>query len=139
MFADKVGVAKRDNVIDLGLLEFCVREDLNKRARRRMAVLDPIRVVITNYPEEKTETVDCINNPEDETAGKREVPFGREIYIERDDFMENPPKKYYRLSPGGEVRLRYAYLIRCDEVIKDADGKVALLVITSCSSANASP
>ena len=124
MFADKVGVAKRDNVIDLGLLEFCVREDLNKRARRRMAVLDPIRVVITNYPEEKTETVDCINNPEDETAGKREVPFGREIYIERDDFMENPPKKYYRLSPGGEVRLRYAYLIRCDEVIKDADGKV---------------
>ena len=126
MFADKVGVAKRDNVIDLGLLEFCVREDLNKRARRRMAVLDPIRVVITNYPEEKTETVDCINNPEDETAGKREVPFGREIYIERDDFMENPPKKYYRLSPGGEVRLRYAYLIRCDEVIKDADGKVTL-------------
>ena len=130
MFADKVGVAKRDNVIDLGLLEFCVREDLNKRARRRMAVLDPIRVVITNYPEEKTETVDCINNPEDETAGKREVPFGREIYIERDDFMENPPKKYYRLSPGGEVRLRYAYLIRCDEVIKDADGKVVELRCT---------
>ena len=130
MFADKVGVAKRDNVIDLGLLEFCVREDLNKRARRRMAVLDPIRVVITNYPEEKTETVDCINNPEDETAGKREVPFGREIYIERDDFMENPPKKYYRLSPGGEVRLRYAYLIRCDEVIKDADGKVGELRCT---------
>ena len=123
MFADKV-------VIDLGLLEFCVREDLNKRARRRMAVLDPIRVVITNYPEEKTETVDCINNPEDETAGKREVPFGREIYIERDDFMENPPKKYYRLSPGGEVRLRYAYLIRCDEVIKDADGKVVELRCT---------
>ena len=107
MFADKVGVAKRDNVIDLGLLEFCVREDLNKRARRRMAVLDPIRVVITNYPEEKTETVDCINNPEDETA-----------------------KKYYRLSPGGEVRLRYAYLIRCDEVIKDADGKVVELRCT---------
>ena len=123
-------MAKRDNVIDLGLLEFCVREDLNKRARRRMAVLDPIRVVITNYPEEKTETVDCINNPEDETAGKREVPFGREIYIERDDFMENPPKKYYRLSPGGEVRLRYAYLIRCDEVIKDADGKVVELRCT---------
>ena len=130
ILADKVGVRKRDNVIDLGLLEFCVREDLNKRARRRMAVLDPIRVVITNYPEEKTETVDCINNPEDETAGKREVPFGREIYIERDDFMENPPKKYYRLSPGGEVRLRYAYLIRCDEVIKDADGKVVELRCT---------
>lgn len=87
-------------------------------------------MVITNYPEEKTETVDCINNPEDETAGKREVPFGREIYIERDDFMENPPKKYYRLSPGGEVRLRYAYLIRCDEVIKDADGKVVELRCT---------
>ena len=130
MFADKVGVAKRDNVIDLGLLEFCVREDLNKRARRRMAVLDPIRVVITNYPEEKTETVDCINNPEDETAGKREVPFGREIYIERDDFMENPPKNYYRISPGCEVRLRYAYFIRCVVVIKDADGKVVELRCT---------
>ena len=103
MFADKVGVAKRDNVIDLGLLEFCVREDLNRRAERRMAVLDPIRVVITNYPEGKTETVECVNNPEDESAGKRAVPFGRELYIERSDFMENPPKKYYRLSPGGEV------------------------------------
>lgn len=130
MFADKVGVAKRDNVIDLGLLEFCVREDLNRRAERRMAVLDPIRVVITNYPEGKTETVECVNNPEDGSAGKRAVPFGRELYIERSDFMENPPKKYYRLSPGGEVRLRYAYLVRCDEVVKDADGRVVELRCT---------
>ena len=130
MFADKVGVAKRDNVIDLGLLEFCVREDLNKRAERRMAVLDPLKVVITNYPEDKQETVECVNNPEDESAGRRGVPFGREIWIERSDFMENPPKKYYRLSPGGEVRLRYAYLIRCDEVIRDAEGRVTELRCT---------
>ncbi len=124
MFADKVGVAKRDNVIDLGLLEFCVREDLNKRAERRMAVLDPIKVVITNYPEGKTEMIRCVNNPEDELAGYREVPFSREIYIERSDFMEVPPKKYFRLSPGKEVRLRYAYLIRCDEVIKNERGEI---------------
>ncbi len=130
MFADKVGVAKRDNVIDLGLLEFCVREDLNKRAERRMAVLDPLKVVITNYPEDKQETVECVNNPEDESAGRRGVPFGREIWIERSDFMENPPKKYYRLSPGGEVRLRYAYLIQCDEVIRDAEGRVTELRCT---------
>ena len=130
MFADKVGVAKRDNVIDLGLLEFCVREDLNKRAERRMAVLDPLKVVITNYPEDKQETVECVNNPEDESAGRRGVPFGREIWFERSDFMENPPKKYYRLSPGGEVRLRYAYLIRCDEVIRDAEGRVTELRCT---------
>ena len=130
MFADKVGVAKRDNVIDLGLLEICVREDLNKRAERRMAVLDPLKVVITNYPEDKQETVECVNNPEDESAGRRGVPFGREIWIERSDFMENPPKKYYRLSPGGEVRLRYAYLIRCDEVIRDAEGRVTELRCT---------
>ncbi len=124
MFADKVGVAKRDNVIDLGLLEFCVREDLNKRAERRMAVLDPIKVIITNYPEGKTEMIRCVNNPEDELAGYREVPFSREIYIERSDFMEVPPKKYFRLSPGKEVRLRYAYLIRCDEVIKNERGEI---------------
>ena len=130
MFADKVGVAKRDNVIDLGLLEFCVREDLNKRAERRMAVLDPLKVVITNYPEDKQETVECVNNPEDESAGRRGVPFGREIWIERSDFMENPPTKSYRLSPGGEVRLRYAYLIRCDEVIRDAEGRVTELRCT---------
>lgn len=129
-FADKVGVAKRDNVIDLGLLEFCVREDLNHTAERRMAVLDPIKVVITNYPEDKEEIISCINNPEDEAAGRRDVPFSREVYIERDDFMEEPPKKYFRLSPGNEVRLRYAYLIKCEEVIKDADGKITELRCT---------
>ena len=130
MFADKVGVAKRDNVIDLGLLEFCVREDLNKRAERRMAVLNPIKVVITNYPEGETEMISCVNNPEDESAGHREVPFSREVYIERDDFMEVPPKKYIRLSPGNEVRLRYAYLIRCNEVIKNEQGEIVELRCT---------
>ena len=129
-FADRVGVAKRDNVIDLGLLEFFVREHLNKTAERRMAVLNPLKVVITNYPEGKTEMFDCINNPEDESAGKRSVPFSREIYIERDDFMEEPPKKYYRLSPGNEVRLRYSYLIKCNDVIKDSDGNIVELHCT---------
>ena len=130
MFADKVGVAKRDNVIDLGLLEFCVREDLNKRAERRMAVLNPIKVVITNYPEGETEMISCVNNPEDESAGHREVPFSREVYIERDDLMEVPPKKYFRLSPGNEVRLRYAYLIRCNEVVKNEQGEIVELRCT---------
>lgn len=129
-FADRVGVAKRDNVIDLGLLEFFVREDLNKTAQRRMAVVDPIKVVLTNFPEDKTETITCVNNPEDESAGTRQVPLTRELYIERDDFMEDPPKKYFRLSPGNEVRLRYAYLIKCEEVIKDADGNVVELRCT---------
>ncbi|MCD7970771.1 MAG: glutamine--tRNA ligase/YqeY domain fusion protein [Alistipes sp.] len=129
-FADRVGVAKRDNVIDLGLLEFCVREDLNKNAERRMAVLDPLKVVITNYLEGQTEYLDCVNNPEDEAAGRRQVPFTGTLYIERDDFMEEPPKKYFRLSPGKEVRLRYGYLIKCDEVIKDADGNVVELRCT---------
>lgn len=130
LFAEKVGVAKRDNVIDLGLLEWCLREDLNSKAERRMAVLDPIKIVITNYPEGQTEYIECINNPESEEAGKRQVPFAREIYIERDDFMENPPKKYFRLQPGGEVRLRYAYLVRCEEVLHDAEGRVAELRCT---------
>ena len=129
-FAEMVGVAKRDNVIDLGKLEFCVREDLNKVAERRMAVLNPLKVVITNYPEGKTELFTAINNPEDESAGTRQVPFSREIYIERDDFMEVPPKKYYRLSPGTEVRLRYSYLIRCEEVVKDAEGNITELRCT---------
>lgn len=123
-FAEKVGVAKRDNIIDLGLMEFCVREDLNKRALRRMAVVNPVKVVITNYPEGKVEYVECVNNPEDPESGTRKVPFSRELYIECDDFMENPPKKYFRLSPGNEVRLRYSYIIRCDEVIKDENGEV---------------
>lgn len=130
LFAEKVGVAKRDNVIDLGLLEWCVREDLNKTAERRMAVIDPLKVVITNYPEDKTEYFDCINNPENPEAGRRSVPFSREVYIDREDFMEIPPKKYFRLSPGGEVRLRYGYIIKCNEVIKDADGRVVELHCT---------
>ena len=123
-------MAKRDNVIDLSLMEFCVREDLNKTAERRMAVLKPLKVTITNYPEDKTEYFTCINNPEDEAAGTRQVPFSREIYIDRDDFMEVPPKKYYRLSPGQEVRLRYSYLIRCEEVVKDENGEIVELRCT---------
>ena len=129
-FAEKVGVAKRDNVIDLGLMEFCVREDLNKTAQRRMAVLNPLKVVITNYEQGRKEMFTAVNNPEDESAGTRQVPFSREIYINRDDFMENPPKKYYRLCPGGEVRLRYSYLIKCEEVVKDDDGNVVELRCT---------
>ena len=129
-FAERVGVAKRDNVIDLSLLEYCVREDLNKIAERRMAVVDPLKVVITNYPEGKSESFSCVNNPEDESAGRREVPFGREIYIERGDFMEEPPKGYYRLRPGGEVRLRYGYLIKCEEVVKDENGEIVELRCT---------
>ncbi|MDR2064288.1 MAG: glutamine--tRNA ligase/YqeY domain fusion protein [Prevotellaceae bacterium] len=124
MFAEKVGVAKRDNVIDLSLLEWCLREDLNKRANRYMAVLNPLKVVITNYPDNETETLKAINNPEDENAGTREIPFSKIIYIEKDDFMENPPKKYFRLSPGSEVRLRYAYFIKCTNVIKDENGEI---------------
>lgn len=131
MFAEKVGVAKRDNIIDLGLLEWCVREDLNKTAQRRMAVLNPVKVVITNYPEGQTEYLECINNPEDPAAGTRRVPFSRELYIERDDFMEDAPKKFFRLRPGGEVRLRYGYIIKCEEVIKDpATGEVVELRCT---------
>jgi glutaminyl-tRNA synthetase len=124
LFADKVGVAKRDNIIDLSLLEWCVREDLNKRSNRYMAVLDPVKLVITNYPEDKKEFFTPALNPEDPKAGTRLVPFTRELYIERADFMENPPKKYFRLQPGGEVRLKYSYIIRCEEVIKDELGIV---------------
>ena len=118
-FAEKVGVAKRDNVIDVSLLEFCLREDLNKLATRVMGIMNPLKITIVNYPEGQVEWMDAINNPEDESKGTRKVPISREIYIERDDFMENPPKKYFRLSPGTEVRLRYAYFITCKEVIKD--------------------
>jgi glutaminyl-tRNA synthetase len=124
LFAEKVGVAKRDNVIDLSLLEWCLREDLNRRANRYMAVLNPLKVVITNYPDNEIEILKAINNPEDENAGTREVPFSKIIYIERDDFMENPPKKYFRLSPGNEVRLRYAYFIKCTNVMKDECGEI---------------
>jgi len=129
-FAEKVGVAKRDNIIELSLLEFCIREDLNKRAARVMGVLNPLKVVITNFPDDRVDMLEAINNPEDETMGVRRVPFAREIYIERDDFMENPPKKYFRLSPGAEVRLRYAYLMTCNEVVKDADGEIIELRCT---------
>lgn len=129
-FAEMVGVAKRDNVIDLAKMEFCVREDLNKVAERRMAVLNPLKVVITNWEEGRVEMRKAVNNPEDEAAGMREVPFSKVLYIERDDFMENPPKKYFRLSPGQEVRLRYSYLIKCEEVIKDAECNVVELRCT---------
>ncbi|MDR0559948.1 MAG: glutamine--tRNA ligase/YqeY domain fusion protein [Prevotellaceae bacterium] len=124
MFAEKIGVAKRDNVIDLSLLEWCLREDLNKRANRYLAVLNPLKVVITNYPDGQTENLTAINNPEDENAGTREIPFSKTIYIERDDFMENPPKKYFRLSPDNEVRLRYAYIIKCTGAVKDNNGEL---------------
>ena len=126
-FCERIGVAKRDNIIDYSLLEFSLREHLNKVAPRMMAVLNPLKVVITNYPEGQVENLTAINNPEDESAGTRQVPFSKVIYIERDDFMENPPKKYFRLAPGQEVRLRYAYFIKCDEVIKDADGNIVEL------------
>lgn len=118
-FCERIGVGKRDSMVELGLLEFCVREDLNKTAPRYMAVLRPLKVVITNYPEGQIEQLDAVNNPEDPAAGSRQVPFAREIYIERDDFMENPPNKFFRLSPGREVRLRYAYFVTCTEVLKD--------------------
>lgn len=123
-FCDKIGVAKRDNLIDISLLEFCVREHLNKMAERRMVVFDPLRVVITNYPANRTEELPSENNPEAEVPTTRTMPFGRELWIERDDFMENPPKKYFRLAPGQMVRLKSAYIIRCDEVVKDASGTV---------------
>ncbi|HDM09583.1 MAG TPA: glutamine--tRNA ligase/YqeY domain fusion protein [Desulfobacteraceae bacterium] len=118
-FCDRIGLAKRDSMVDIALLEHCVREDLNKRAQRVMGVLHPLKVVIENYPEDKVEELDAINNPEDPSMGTRKVPFSRELYIERDDFMENPPKKFFRLAPGREVRLRYAYFITCVDVIKD--------------------
>ena len=129
-FADMIGVAKRDNIIEISKLEFALREDLNKRAERRMAVLNPLKVVITNYPEGGIEELEAVNNPEDEAAGKRTIPFGREIYIEQDDFMEDAPKKYFRLTVGREVRLRYAYFITCTEAIKDENGNITELRAT---------
>ena len=126
-FCDRIGVAKNDAIIDIALLEHSLRDHLNKTAQRAMAVLRPLKVVITNYPEGKTEWLDAVNNPEDASAGARQVPFSRTLYIERDDFMENPPRRFYRLAPGREVRLRYGYFIRCEEVIRDADGNIAEL------------
>ena len=127
---EKIGVSKKDSIIDVSLLEWSIREDLNKHAQRAMAVLNPVKVVLTNYPEGQTEELPAMNNPEDESAGTRNVPFGRELYIDRDDFREVPPPKYHRLSPGKEVRLRAAYIIRCDQVIKDASGEVIELRCT---------
>ena len=126
-FMFEVGIAKRDNVMEIAKLESMLREDLNKLCQRRMAVLNPLKVVITNYPEDQVETLRAVNNPENESEGKRDLPFSKEIYIEKDDFMEDPPKKFFRLSPGREVRLRYAYFITCEEVIKDSEGNITEL------------
>ncbi|MBO8429199.1 MAG: glutamine--tRNA ligase/YqeY domain fusion protein [Bacteroidetes bacterium] len=124
LFAEKVGVAKRDNTIDLSLLEWCVREDLNRRSNRYMAVLNPVRLVITNWEKGRVEQFEAPLNPAEPEGAKRQVPFTGELYIERDDFMEEPPKKYFRLKPGGEVRLKYSYIVKCEEVIKDSNGNV---------------
>jgi glutaminyl-tRNA synthetase len=129
-FVKRIGVAKANSVVDLGMLEFSIRECLNRTALRRMAVLRPLKVVITNYPEGQSEELEAINHPDDPAAGTRRIKFSRELYIEQDDFMENPPKKFFRLSPGNEVRLRYAYFIRCTEVVKNATGEVIELRCT---------
>ena len=126
-FADRVGVAKRDNIIEIGLLEYFIREELNRTANRVMAVLDPVKLVITNYPADQVEELEAENNPEDESAGSRIVPFSNTLYIEREDFMENPPKKFFRLAPGQLVRLKYAYIIKCDSVEKDAEGNITTI------------
>lgn len=129
-FCERIGVAKVNSIIDMPVLENCIREELNKTAPRVMAVLRPLKVVIVNYPKDKTEEVDAINNPEDPQAGMRKVPFSRELYIERDDFREDPPKKFFRLAPGREVRLRYAYFITCTDVVKDKKGRIKELHCT---------
>ena len=123
-FAEIIGVAKRDAMTDIALLEFAIREDLNKRSQRAMAVLNPVKIVLTNYPEGRVEELEGVNNPEDASMGTRKIPFSRELFIEQSDFMENPPKGYHRLVPGGEVRLRYAYIIKCNEIIKNENGDV---------------
>jgi len=129
-FVKRIGVAKANSVVDVGMLEFCIREELNRTSLRRMAVLKPLKVVIENYPEGKTEEIEAVNHPDNPAAGTRKIAFGRELYIERDDFMENPPKKFFRLSPGNEVRLRYAYFIKCTDVVKNAAGEVVELRCT---------
>ncbi len=126
-FCDRIGLAKRQSIVDMALLEFSIREELNKTAPRRMAVLDPLIVVIENYPDDLVEEMDAVNNPEDPDAGTRKVPFSKTIYIEREDFMEDPPKKFFRLAPGREVRLRYAYFVKCEKVIKDEKGNITEL------------
>ncbi len=129
-FCERIGVGKRESLVDLALLEYCVREDLNLKAQRVMGVLRPLKVVIDNYPEGEVEYLDAINNPEDPAAGTRKVPFSRVLYLEREDFMENPPKQFFRLAPGREVRLRYAYFIKCTDVVKDEKGEVVELHCT---------
>ena len=129
-FCSRIGVAKKENVVDVALLEHTVREDLNRRAPRALAVLRPLRVVVENYPEDREEFIEAVNNPEEPAAGTRRLPFSRELYIERDDFMENPPKKFFRLAPGSEVRLRHAYILKCERAIKDASGVVTELRCT---------
>ncbi len=129
-FVKRIGVAKANSVVDVGMLEFCIREELNRTSQRRMAVLKPLKVVIENYPEGQTEELEAINHPDDPSAGTRKITFGRELYIEQDDFMENPPKKFFRLSPGNEVRLRYAYFVKCTGVIKNNAGEVVELRCT---------
>lgn len=129
-FIKRIGVAKANSIVDVGMLEFCIREELNRTAQRRMAVLRPLKVVIENYPEGQIEEIEAVNHPDDPNAGTRRVAFGRELYIEHDDFMENPPKKFFRLSPGKEVRLRYAYFITCREAVKNAAGDVVELRCT---------
>ncbi len=129
-FCDRIGLAKANSVVDISLLEFCLREDLNRRAQRAMAVLDPLKVVIENYPEGEMEWLEAENNPEDPSMGSRQIPFSREIFIERSDFMEDPPKKFFRLGPGREVRLKHAYYVTCTKAIKDADGTIAELRCT---------
>ena len=123
-FCDRIGLAKRQSIVDMALLEFSIREELNKTAQRRMAVLDPLKVVIENFPDDLVEEMDAVNNPEDPDVGSRKVPFSKTIYIEREDFMEDPPKKFFRLAPGREVRLRYAYFVKCEKVIKDEKGNI---------------
>jgi len=130
VFCDTIGVAKDNSIVDMPLLEMCVREHLNRTTSRVMAVLRPLKIVITNYPDDQVEEFDCVNNPENPAAGTRKVPFSRELWIERDDFMEDPPPKFYRLAPGKEVRLRYAYFVRCEEIVKDAAGNVVELRCT---------
>ncbi|MCC6732876.1 MAG: glutamine--tRNA ligase, partial [Candidatus Omnitrophica bacterium] len=130
-FCRRIGVAKSDSTVDMAFLEDCIREHLNKTAPRVMAVLRPLKVTLTNYPEGPTEELDAVNNPEDPSAGTRKVPFSKHLYIEQEDFMENPPSKFFRLSPGREVRLRYAYFIRCEEVIRDEQtGQITELLCT---------
>ncbi|HEX9360094.1 MAG TPA: glutamine--tRNA ligase/YqeY domain fusion protein [Bradyrhizobium sp.] len=129
-FVKRIGVAKANSVVDVNMLEFSIREVLNRTALRRMAVLRPLKVVIENYPEGKSEEIEAVNHPDDPAAGTRRIGFGRELYIERDDFMENPPKKFFRLSPGTEVRLRYAYFIKCTDVVKNAAGEIVELRCT---------